>query len=51
MSIIKMKTNIMKIIALIICVVITTGIATYNRGNDYQASASKSINEIGRAHV
>ena len=38
----------MKIIALIICVVITTGIATYNRGNDYQASASKSINELDK---
>lgn len=38
----------MKIIALVICVVITTGIATYNRDHDYHASASKSINELDK---
>ena len=48
MSIIKVKTNLLKMMALIICVVVSMGAFTYSRQHAYKASATKSINELDK---
>ena len=48
MSIIKNKTNILKLMALVVCIVVSMGVFTYSKNHTYQASATKSVNELNK---
>ena len=48
MSIIKNKTNILKLMALVVCIVVSMGVFTYSKNHTYQASATKSVNELDK---